>query len=419
MITFSPDQSRAFESLLRWALRPHGLLTFGGYAGTGKTTLISELAREVGNKRIGFCAPTGRAASVLARKLREQGLQITSPGEQKELDFCGHHHTCSTIHALAALPVEDPETGEISGWKERQDIGQYDFLVIDEASMVGSDLYAMLQKFGIPILAVGDHGQLPPVMSSLNLMTSPMVRLEKIHRQAESNPIIRLAKRIREGENIQAWHADGDAIRCVPKKDWKRVLEQTYEPAIPDFYGDNPRPGLSPQEQLSRVVLCQTNAVRTQFNQATREILGRDQEPEDGDLVVCLRNIKYAGVFNGYRGILNRPTADGDFVTGNVWFPAERQRLFGRFSRHQFGRNKTLSSFGDLLEYGLRADSWSQVGHLFDFAYAMTVHKAQGSEWPVVVLCKESRPWGMSRDNYQRWLYTAVTRTVERLVVLG
>jgi exodeoxyribonuclease-5 len=409
VIEFSSDQARAFERLLEWAHHPQGVLTFGGYAGTGKTTLLSELGREMSNaKRIGFCAPTGRAASVLARKLKEAGIDL------------GDRHTCSTIHSLAALPVEDPDTGEIKGWKEKQDLGNYDFLVVDEASMVSQELFDMLQRFAVPILAVGDHGQLPPVMGSLSLMREPDIRLEQIHRQAESSPIIRLAHRVREGESIQPWHAEGDVIQCIPKRNWVRVLEVAYPPAIPDFYGDNPRPASSPQEQLNTIVLCHTNAVRNQFNAKTRQLLGRGSNPEDGDLVVCLKNIKYAGVFNGFRGIFHISNDDlPDHIVGDVWFVAERQRLFGRFCRHQFGRKQTFKSFAELADLGWNVSSWKEVGHLFDYAYAMTVHKAQGSEWPLVVLCKESRPMGVSRAYYQRWLYTAVTRASEKLIVLG
>lgn len=404
-VELSSDQACALECLLNWVRKPYSLMTFGGYAGSGKTTLISELAREIGgDKKIAFCAPTGRAASVLRKKLLALGVDL-------------ERHSCSTIHSLVALPIEDEETGEITGWRDRDSIGDFDLLIVDEASMVGLELFRMLEQYHIPILAVGDHAQLPPIMSLLNLMSDPKVKLEKVHRQAEDNPIIRLASKIRNGSSVNHWDEDedGERIRIIPRIEWKSELSRLYNKNDPSFYYE----GWPEFALLDRVVLCQTNTTRNRFNQATRKIQRRSKEPEVGDLVVCLKNIKYAGVYNGFRGVLTHKTElDEHLFSGGVSFPSENQAFYNRFCRHQFGRDKTISSYADLLEYGLDVKSWQGVGHLFDYAYVMTVHKAQGSEWPLVVLCKESRSFGMSQDNYRRWLYTAITRASDRLVVL-
>lgn len=397
MTILSPDQSRAFETIERWARSPDSdLLTFGGYAGTGKTTLVSELAKELKTKRIAFCAPTGRAAAILAKKLEAAGVDITE------------RNLCSTVHSLTAIPVEDLETGEVNAWKQKSTIGEYDLIVVDEASMVGSELYAMLAQHSIPILAVGDHAQLPPVGSSLNLMADPMVRLEHIHRQAAESPILRLAESVRNGEALEPWGIDCPEVQFRTKSDWQRVLSLHY----PNW--------MTAPEHLERVVLTLTNRVRNIFNREVRSVLRRGESPENGDLVVCLKNIKPSGVFNGYRGIFE-PTymGDVDTIRGEVEFPAEKQWLFGKFNRYQFGRAKTFGRYDELAEHGMVVTNWVEAGYLFDFAYAMTVHKAQGSEWPLVVLALEGRPGWMSRKDYQRWLYTAVTRASEKLILLG
>lgn len=412
-VMLSPDQTAAYLQVVRWIQTGESLLTLGGYAGTGKTTLLSLIAREIGHRsRIAFAAPTGRAASVLERKLRAAGVRVG----------IDERHSCSTLHSLVARPVENPETGEIAGWSAKGELGGEGapptLIVIDEASMCSADLFEMVRAHDIPILAVGDHGQLPPVMSTLNLMQDPDIRLERIHRQAEESPILRLATKIREGGAIDEWDGDDEAVTIRPKREWREVIRRLYLDDDLDVNGHSS--ALSPITQLDRVILCQTNHVRTRFNIEARTILERGSDPETGDLVVCLKNIKHAGVYNGFRGfLLSSPKVLTDHVTASVSFPSERLRFWARMSRHQFGQKTTFKSFAELSALGFEVDDWRTVGNLFDYAYAMTVHKAQGSEWPLVVVCREEKPLGMSRENYRRWLYTAVTRASERLVVLG
>ncbi len=85
--------------------------------------------------------------------------------------------------------------------------------------------------------------------------------------------------------------------------------------------------------------------------------------------------------------------------------------------KYQFGFQKTFSSFQELENFGMEVKHWNEVGLLFDYGYAMTVHKAQGSQMNNVVLFNE-RPAPVSEDNYRRWLYTAVSRASTNLVVI-
>ena len=138
-------------------------------------------------------------------------------------------------------------------------------IIVDEASMVSDDLLRDLQFHGAPILAVGDHGQLPPVMASGDLMQKPMLRLEKIHRQAEGSPIIRLAHHVREGGGLAAWQAGKsaakqDAVRFFSKSETDSVLREAY-------LNSNP---------LDVVTLCWMNKTRCRLNESVRKALGHD-----------------------------------------------------------------------------------------------------------------------------------------------
>ena len=186
MIELSSDQQFCFDAIMSWYSNPSALLSMGGYAGCGKTTLIGKMRNTLPRStRVAFCCFTGKASSVLRSKLQLFEIQRFPD------DYCG------TIHSLIYEPILDDVTNEIIGWVLRVKI-PYDLIVIDEASMVNEELFKDLCSYNIPILAVGDHGQLPPIDGNLNLMKSPMLKLEKVHRFAESNPITKVSILARE-----------------------------------------------------------------------------------------------------------------------------------------------------------------------------------------------------------------------------
>jgi exodeoxyribonuclease V len=166
----SPDQDRVLLALMSWLReKPSLFITVGGYAGTGKTTLVSVLRAIIKelypNYKVAFACYTGKASQVLKQKLVAQ--KAIQPK-----DFCG------TIHSLMYTAVTS-EDGQILRWKRNAEL-PYDLIIIDEASMVTSDIWNDLTKYGLPMIAVGDHGQLPPIDSAFNLMDNPELRLEKM-----------------------------------------------------------------------------------------------------------------------------------------------------------------------------------------------------------------------------------------------
>lgn len=441
----SNDQRAAYDAIMHWVDGGSGeLLSLGGYAGSGKSTLVSLVANNIDLPA--FCAFTGKATSVLRRKLKTAGTETVgaqrgrynSRGEPlppSDKPFCG------TIHQLiyAACECREPEVVEDEdgnksfiypekdengdcvqcggeGWHRREALDRrYGLIIVDEASMVDDTMLTDLRGYGVPILAVGDHGQLPPVRGTGSLMKSPDLRLEKIHRQAEGNPIIALSKTVREEGRLPSVTTNGsdDAVRFFGLRYVEDVVRDRYESA-------------SAERLLEMGLACYTNRRRLGLNEAVRRARGTaGVAPCKGEHVICLRNMGTKGgkmpVANGMRGVLTSDVVDvegsEEHVRGSIAFPEDgiEARPYEMLAA-QFGREKTYQRVEELVaETGLR--SFSSAGALFDFGYAMTVHKMQGSQFDDLVVCAE-RGGYMTNEDWKRWLYTAITRASKKLTVL-
>lgn len=383
MFKLSEDQSRVLKKILSWIKSEKSkpqFITVGGYAGTGKTTLIGKLNNilKKENPKIGiaFVSYTGKSSQILSNKLENLN---------KKQDFIG------TIHSLIYAPVVD-DNQQIIGWKKKDRI-KADLIIIDEASMVDGLIWQHLLSYKIPIIAVGDHGQLPPVNGSFNLMQEPMLILEHIHRQAAKNPIIGISVQARDHGFIRSG-AYTESVIKYSKEDPERMFALDSE--IENFNKET-------------LFLCGYNFTRKKINQRVRMALGFEtQEPVAGDRVICLRNNHKKNIFNGMLGeIIDISMKDKD------WYEAEIQMdqgfiYNGLISTLQFQEDKTLSYTKN------RKNTIN--GDLFDFGYALTVHKAQGSEAKKVVLFEE-RFSKMDDEDWRRWLYTAVTRAREEILI--
>lgn len=388
-VTLSIEQAEAIKQIGAWyRTKSAPYITLGGFAGTGKTTLIAYLRTALRDfdeeATVGFCAYTGKATRVLEAKLREQ--RVTRRGD-----------SISTIHGLIYTTEEGPS--QSVRWI-RKDKLERSLIIVDEASMVDEAIWHDLLSFGIPILAVGDHGQLPPINSGFNLMAEPQLRLERIFRQEAQSPIIEVATLARESGVIPV-QVFGEGVkkldRALPE------TGQTVEEILQGYTGD-------------LMVLCGYNATRVKLNQAMRAMRDMTSSgPESGDRVVCLRNNRGKHIFNGLLGTIKRvmPAMADD---AGLWYEAEIElegedyTYAGYILREQFGAPSTVKD-PPLAPDGQRGDLW-------DFGYALTVHKAQGSQSPRVLVFEER--FGRSSDeDWRRWLYTAVTRAERELTLVG
>lgn len=377
----SADQVVAFDSVVSWLADPNRRQWFilGGYAGTGKTTVTAALAEMFAQDeiRVRYCAYTGKAASVLKNKMT--GFQINA--------------SCiSTIHGLLYKPIVNEETGKVEGWAKLRAV-EADLIVVDEGSMIPKGIWEDLKALELPILVVGDHGQLPPVGDTPQLMQNPDARLEKIHRQALGNPILALATHVRAGRKLERFEPSDNRVRFL--NDFLSVAHTM---------------------SLEHVSICYTNATRVLLNTIVRERLSLPTgTPTDGDLVVCLKNANKIHVFNGMRGILSGSHPDPawpEHLRAQVFFPQENTQIPEvRMNLEQFGQ-PTFKQFSDIKRS--RYTSWDDVGMLFDYGYVLTCHKMQGSQAQEVTIAVEK--WlGKTEEDRRRWLYTACTRASERL----
>lgn len=469
----SPDQHEAYSAIMTWLNRgtmTKKTITLGGFAGSGKSALVSLLAHEMPSP-LAFCAFTGKASSVLGRKLAAAGIETVNRIVSAKDALTGERPFeprpyCGTIHGLVYRPCDacmvekvyqhtfgegctaevddglEVEGAEVvvtriagkclacdppppvkrEGHCSRCNDGRYlrrdrldrtyRLIVIDEASMVSDDMLAALQSYGIPILAVGDHGQLPPVKGTGSLMRSPDIRLEKIHRQAAGNPIIALSARIRETGEIDDALEDGVAFTILAQRnlnDWiaKRFTSARLQ-ADPS----------TPAGIMGTVLVSWTNRLRVGLNYDVRAALGLEGAPTRGEAVICLKNA--APIYNGMRGVLRSDAIKAVEGKAPKWkatvdFTEDNQVAENiLMSEHQFFEEKTID-YDRAIALGV---SMTQLGALYDMGYALTCHKMQGSQAHEVGVVVEGGMARMSKDDRIRWMYTAVTRAASRLTVI-
>ena len=365
MPVFTPHQDAALTAASDWFKTARGrpsIFRLFGYAGTGKTTLAKHIAEGVDGKVL-FAAFTGKAACVM----RSKGC-----------------HSASTIHSLIYKARESgEETPSFDLWEEAP-ASKAKLIIIDECSMVDAELARDLMSFGVPLLVLGDPAQLPPIQGGgFFTNAEPDAMLTEVHRQAQDDPIVRLSMEIRAGNSLtQGQYGETQVVRRADL-DPKRVLDADQ-------------------------VLVGRNVTRRAYNARLRERRGfADALPMAGDKLVCLRNNRRKGLFNG-----------------GLWLVKEGPKSRRQILKMQLKPDEDLGS--RMIKVSVRPEcftgaieqfEWPQRKPYdeFDFGYVLTVHKAQGSQWDDVVLFDKSAAF---QDNRDRWLYTGVTRAAKRLTVV-
>ena len=384
VVNLSDEQCRAIRAVEDWYANPNKRQFFylAGPAGCGKTSIAKELAIP-GTL---FAAYTGKAAHVLRDKGCDGARTIHSLVYRPTIR--SHQHLRTLRSKLKEL---EPGTAEYCATEldieeecdrlkqpafarnEESDVRDAPLIVIDECSMLSGRIVDDLLSFQVPILVLGDPFQLPPVKGA-GFFTNrePDFELTEIHRQAQGSPVLRLATQIRLGEQVEA-----DTIK-ISEVTSQHILDHDQ-------------------------VLCGTNKRRKQVNQAVRRYLGTTSHlPQPGDKLVCLRNNSELGLLNGQQWTTIDCTDLDDDQVNLVISDGELQQSVIAWKHYFEDRENELSGW-------VARDAQS-----FDYAYAMTVHKAQGSQWGSVLLVNESDRF---RPHHRQWLYTGITRASERVTV--
>jgi exodeoxyribonuclease V len=363
MTLWTNEQDRALKAVGQWLAEKRAPQVFRlfGYAGTGKSTLARHLAENVDGSVV-FAAFTGKAALVM----RSKGCE-------------GARTIHSLIYRAADTETEEP-TFELN---DESEAARAKLIVVDECSMVDEELGKDLLSFGRKVLVLGDPAQLPPVKGGgFFTEAEPDAMLTEVHRQASDNPIIRLSMSIREGGRIERGTYGESQVVGRGELDPKLVTGADQ-------------------------VLVGMNKTRRAYNGRLRELRGFSGAlPQSGEKLVCLRNNRKKGLLNG---ALFAVKSTGALRRGKV-----RMLVIPEEGDAKIQRVGVIPQFFDGSEgeipFALRKDSDE-----FDYGYALTVHKAQGSQWDDVALFDESFAF---REHRARWLYTGVTRAARRLTLV-
>jgi exodeoxyribonuclease-5 len=321
----------------------------------------TQIVTEIGRDRsdVQYAAYTGKAASVLQRRGADNAL---------------------TLHSLlyGAPSLIRDKRGQHLLWRRRSEKPTADLIIADECSMIDRKLARDLIATGVKVLVTGALIQLPPV-SGTAFFTKPDFTLTEIHRQAEGSQPLRFATAIREGRRIRPQAYDIDLI------------------------------------MEADVVIVAFERTRRDINRRVRRALGiKGHDPIIGDTVCCFRNNYDSGVLNGTLWVVQEVEA----------FTDDGQDLVRLDLIDDIGSTATVVVLEDLF-YGAdpRNAPYDDELDVFSYGYALTCHKAQGSEWDRVVVIDETRSDGFDyitgdlslTEFTKRWLYTAVTRAKVRV----
>lgn len=363
-----------------------------GYAGTGKSTLIKFIIAALGflPDEVCYVAYTGKAAQVLKQK------GCSNPITAHKLLYKAKPMPNGTYKFVPKISLEE----------------EYKIIVVDEVSMLPKPMWDRLLAHRIHVIAMGDPFQLPPIDkdSDNKILEHPHIFLDEIMRQAYDSEIIRFSMWIREGKPINQFPASGQQVMVVKPE---QVLTGMYD------WADQ--------------ILCATNAQRNDINKFMREMKGFGVEPEVGDKIISLRNQweflsaapGLSPLTNGAIGTITasqKSSISVPFWISNASIPVLYTTIIDE-NNEQFDYipiDYTALTTGEKFltgkqEYQMRkSDKCPDPPFEFTYAYGITVHKAQGSEWDKVLVYEERFPF--EKEEHARWAYTAATRASEKLV---
>lgn len=267
--------------------------------------------------------------------------------------------------------------------------------------MVPGDIYKDLVSYGIPIIAIGDHGQLPPVKGEFNLMEHPDLALQQIHRNA--NGIAKTAEVIRHGGLVPFGEVNENVLKLDTRlwRGWADAPEEVKEAVF------NPSPDklfitAKNKNRVDANTSIRGNLLETSMMSAV-EAIG----PQPNDRVICVRNNWNLGIHNGMLGTIKAIEHKADDIW-HIEFLPDGEYLSDEFDITDYFFNK--EQYREPLDHVIG----NGLGR-FDYGYCITCHKAQGSEAKIVAVFGQG--FG-SPDLKRRWMYTAVTRAKDRCLIL-
>lgn len=341
----SEDQRQAFNTFFDWLASDKKEFRLGGLAGTGKTTIVKRMLENLSSFQV--ITFTAKAALVLQSK----GVPA------------------STYHSLLKNFEREIVNGDGSVSLVFSDKKvSYDFIVVDEASMITGEMRRRILNCCKRVIWVGDYGQLPPVEIGSPFEKGVVdedlldAKLTQQHRHSGSLEIVQFAGMVRTGQSPLEW-TGGKSVLVNPTQG--RNVRDIANYVV--------------SENITQTI-CATNNGCLAFNREIRKVKCFEKQIECGDRVICCRNNHNHGLANG--------------------------QIFTVLG----GGDGTLKTeCGKIFQYTFDPKYKGQQKVLIDYGYAITCHKSQGSEWPSVCVVEEI-------PSVTSWRYTAATRAMGRLV---
>jgi exodeoxyribonuclease-5 len=412
---FTDDQQAAYDEVYDRLARGERYTGLRGYAGTGKTYLVSRLVEQLVEEdcTVTVCAPTHKAVQVLSEELGGAPVQM------------------QTLHSFLGLRLQPTEDGEYELVAEETQDYAAGVVIVDEASMIGREEWAHIEDspFWLQWLFVGDPAQLPPVNEDPSpALDVPGPTLETIHRQAADNPILELATRIRTGDNgrFGSTFEDGKGVAITHNRD--EFLDSVLRAFDTDAFAED--------ATHARVLAYRNKTVRRYNREIRAARYGADADRfVEGEWLVATETWYHEGaarLTNSEEVRVKKATVDtfeaDDQSEWKTWKLKVRTPGRGLTRTAYVLHEDEFDRYEDRLERrrdtakedGSKWDRYYELRERFarvDYAYASTVHKAQGSTFNTVFVDRRDLQ-ACRGEERQALLYVAVTRPARRLALL-
>ncbi len=412
---FTDDQQEAYDQVYDRLARGERFTGLRGYAGTGKTYLVSRLVEQLLDEdcAVTVCAPTHKAVQVLSDELGDAPVQM------------------QTLHSFLGLRLQPTEEGEYELVAAEERDFTEGVVIVDEASMIGREEWSHIEDapFWVQWLFVGDPAQLPPVNEDPSpALDVPGPTLETIHRQAADNPILELATKIRTGADgrFGSKFEDGQGVAVT------RNREEFLDSVLRAFDAE----AFAEDATHARMLAYRNKTVRRYNREIRAERYGADADRfVEGEWLVGSETWYYEGtqrLTNSEEVRVKKANVDtfeaDDQSEWTVWELKVRTPGKGLTRTVHVLHEDEFERYEDALERRREtaeddASKWERFFELrerfarVDYAYATTVHRAQGSTYDTVFV--DHRDLRACRgDEREALLYVAVTRPARRLALL-